>query len=173
MEIICGLISPSQGQVFLNGTEHTKTPPRQRDIGYVPQDIVLFPNMTVENQISLPLKARRWSKGKIQSRIHEIAELLFLESNMSQLPQELSGGERQRVALGRALSFKPKILALDEPLTAIDAQTREDLINVIKFMKKAENTTVFHISHDMNEADQLADRIMNLSDGKLEEFPKN
>jgi len=173
MEIICGLRSIQHGKVLLNGIDHTQSSPAQRNIGYLPQDGVLFPAMTVSGQIALPLKARHWEKEKIHNRVEEIAQLLKISSLLDRLPSDLSGGERQRLALARAISFKPEILCLDEPFSALDDQTKHELIAVLRDLKVQNKTTIFHISHHKEEVHLLSDKILFMRNGALENAPKN
>src|SRR5690606_19706931 len=117
LEAVCGLKSVTAGRVLLCGRDVTRLKPGERGVGFVPQDGALFPTMTVGQQLGFALTVRRWSAAAIKARVCELADVLGIEHLLHRTPQGLSGGERQRVALGRALSFRPGVLCLDEPLS--------------------------------------------------------
>ncbi len=169
LEIICGLRKMSAGEIWLNGTEISNLSPGEREIGYVPQDGALFQHLTVAQNIGFALKIRKWDKAKIGNRVRELALLLGIDHLLDRLPQGLSGGEKQRVALGRALSFYPNVLCLDEPLSALDEETKETMYELLLALKKSLGITVLYISHSKSEAQKLADRIFRLDNDILEE----
>ncbi|QLG44773.1 ABC transporter ATP-binding protein [Costertonia aggregata] len=168
LEAICGLRKIQEGEIWLNGHEISKWPPGQREIGYVPQEGALFDHMTVAQNMGFALKIRKWKSSQIGERVSELAALLNLEDLLPRSIPNLSGGEKQRVALGRALSFYPGILCLDEPLSALDEDTKEDMYKLLLSLKKRLKITVLHVSHSRSEAKKLADKILLLSDGKLQ-----
>ncbi len=157
VECLCGLRSSVKGRIELAGRDVTALPPGERNIGYVPQDGALFPTMTVRNHLALPLSVRKWKSKDIAQRTDQLAELLGLGPLLDRLPGKLSGGETQRVALARALSFSPTTLVLDEPLSAMDDQTRRQMYKLLKNVQEWTQVTVLHITHSHEEARELAD----------------
>lgn len=131
LEAICGLRTVTRGQVFLNGDDITRWKPGDRGVGYVPQDLALFPMMTVRGHLEFALRVRHCSRGLIRDRVAELAHVLGIESLLARRVTNLSGGEAQRMALGRALSFRPRVLLLDEPLNALDEATRDRLCQLL------------------------------------------
>jgi ABC-type sugar transport system ATPase subunit len=171
LEIICGLHRPRQGRVWLGGSDVTETQPGARGIGYVPQDGALFPSMTVREQLGFAPALRRRPAAAIASRVAELAEQLGITHLLERRPARLSGGERQRVALGRALSAEPRVLLLDEPLSAIDEELRAELMLLLKKVQRAHDLTVLHITHSAHEASQLADLSLRFAGGRIIEVP--
>ena len=171
LEILCGLRQPANGRVFIGGRDVTGLPPGERGIGYVPQDGAMFPTMTVREQIGFALAIRRRSGAEIAARVKELADQLGVAHLLDRLPQHLSGGERQRVALGRALAAKPSVLLLDEPLSALDEELRDDLAALLKRVQRELGLTALHITHSRHEAAQLADVMFRLESGRVEETP--
>jgi len=167
MEAICGLRRTQSGKVILNDRDITLLRPGERNIGFVPQDGALFETMNVAENISFPLMIRKWPSGERKSRVKELANLLSIEHLLNRRPGHLSGGEKQRVALGRALSFRPQIICMDEPLSALDDKTKMDIIMLIRELKEKVNITALHISHNLKEVEMLADKILHLKDKKL------
>lgn len=171
LEIICGLRQPNSGRVHIGDRDITVEPPGARGIGYVPQDGAMFPTMTVRQQIGFALRLRRDSTTDIQNRVDELARHLGVTHLLDRLPHNLSGGERQRVALGRALAAKPNVLLLDEPLSALDEELRDDLAVLLKRTQRDLGLTALHITHSAREAVQLADVLFRLDDGKVRPAP--
>ncbi len=171
LEAICGLRTVSSGKVILCGEEVTKYKPADRGVGYLPQDLGLFPMMTVRGHLEFALRIRRKPLTEIKTRIEELARLLGIERLLDRKIHGLSGGEAQRVALGRALSFQPKILLLDEPLNALDETTRDRLCELLKSIQGQTKLTTLHITHSRAEASQVADRLFSLVGGRIEERP--
>jgi len=167
LEAICGLRPVSNGKILLNNRDITRLKPAERGIGYVPQDGALFSTMSVFENIGFALKIRKWSKHDIKIRVEELGELLGISHLLNRQIHGLSGGERQRIALGRALSFKPEILCLDEPLSALDEATRHEMYDLINNLKKKTDITALHVSHSSTEADRLADEVFVFEEGKL------
>ncbi|MCM4151036.1 ABC transporter ATP-binding protein [Arenibacter sp. N53] len=172
LEAICGLRKIQQGEIWLNGINITDLVPGLRGIGYVPQDGALFKNMTIAENIGFALKIRKWNKTQIDQRVTELAVMLGIDHLLKRGAHNLSGGERQRVALGRALSYYPHILCLDEPLSALDENTKEDMYNLLIKLKDKLKITVLHVSHSQLEASKLANRVLRLEKGKLLEVSK-
>ncbi|MBI5774388.1 MAG: ABC transporter ATP-binding protein [Verrucomicrobia bacterium] len=171
LEILCGLRRPASGRVFIAEREVTNLPPGARGIGYVPQDGAMFPTMTVRENIGFALRIRRRPADEIQQRVNELAAHLGVAHLLDRLPNNLSGGERQRVALGRALAAKPSVLLLDEPLSALDEELRDDLAKLLKNIQRELGVTALHITHSRSEAARLADVLFRLDDGRVQESP--
>ncbi len=169
LEIICGLRQPDAGRVWLAEREVTQLAPGERGIGYVPQDGALFPTMTVRQQIGFALRLRHRPTDEITHRVTELAAPLGIAHLLDRKPDGLSGGERQRVALGRALAAKPQVLLLDEPLSALDDDTREPLADLLRSVQRETAVTVLHITHNRSEAARLADILFRLEDGRIRE----
>ena len=168
LEGICGLRSIRSGSIWIGDREVTNLPPGQRGIGLVPQDGALFDHLTVRQHLEFALEVRGWAPERRESRSQELAEWLGLTPLLDRLPAGMSGGERQRVALGRALAFHPPVLCLDEPLSALDDQTRGEIVAVLTEIRNRTGITILHITHNRSEAERLADRILHLRDGRLE-----
>lgn len=167
LESICGLRTFDSGDIFIDNINVTRLKPSQRHIGFVPQDGALFSTMTVKNHLSFALKIRKWPRKEISTRVDELSNLLGITHIMNRKPYRLSGGEKQRVALGRALSFRPKVLCLDEPLSALDDHTKEEMYYLIESICTNTDVTVLHITHSFAEVSRLADRVLYLEDGKI------
>jgi ABC-type sugar transport system ATPase subunit len=169
LEIICGLRRPASGRVWLGDREVTHLAPGERGIGYVPQDGALFPTMTVRGQLGFSLRLRRRPAAEIERRVAELAEELSLSPLLDRRPDGLSGGERQRVALGRALAARPQVLLLDEPLSALDEELRDDLAALLRRVQREHSITALHITHSHAEAALLADVLFRLEAGHISE----
>jgi molybdate/tungstate transport system ATP-binding protein len=167
LEILCGLRRPTDGRVFIGEREVTDLPPGERGIGYVPQDGAMFPTMTVREQIGFALKLRHWPAEASRARVQELSGQLGVAHLLDRLPQNLSGGERQRVALGRALAAKPSVLLLDEPLSALDEELRDELAALLKRVQREFGLTALHITHSRLEAEQLADVMFRMEAGQV------
>jgi len=173
LEAICGLKEVMGGKIILMGRDVTNLRAGERGIGFVPQDGALFSTMTVRQQLSFGPKVQGWKKEVISKRVDELAEELRIGDILDRKPYGLSGGERQRVALGRALAVRPKVLCLDEPLSALDEETHEGMVDLIRKVVKEHGITALHITHSRREADLIADREFLLEDGKLVEEKTN
>lgn len=170
LEAICGLKQVVSGSILLRGIEVTRCKPAEREIGFVPQDGALFPALTVREHLEFAMSIRRWGGKLRRGRVAMLAELLQLGTLLDRMPIELSGGERQRVALGRALSFRPHFLCLDEPLSALDDDTRGEMILLLKRVQQETGVTALHVTHNRTEAEQLADYHLHIADGRLTEY---
>lgn len=171
LEAISGLRLVTSGRVILGGVDMTRRKPADRGVGYVPQDLGLFPMMTVRGHLEFALRVRRWPQSVIHDRVAELAHSLEIEPLLSRRVQRLSGGEAQRVALGRALSFRPQVLLLDEPLNALDELTRDRLCDLLRSIQKQSGLTTLHVTHSRVEARTLADKLFILTAGRLRERP--
>ena len=168
LETIIGLRSVTRGRIWLDDRDVTHLKPAVRGIGYVPQDGALFSKMTVEDQLGLSLVIRHVPAAAIRQRVRELADLLGISHLLHRKPRGLSGGERQRVALGRALSFRPRILCLDEPLSALDDETRRQMCDLLASIRAKTGVTTLHITHNLAEAQILADCLFRLENGRIE-----
>jgi molybdate/tungstate transport system ATP-binding protein len=169
LEAICGLKRVDAGSIRLHGRDVTHLKPAERGIGYVPQDLALFPTLTVREHLAFALMVRRWERIAIERRVGELSELLGIRHLLERKPNGLSGGEAQRVALGRALAFRPAVLLLDEPLSALDDETRADMAALLRAVQKLTGVTALHVTHSMSEAKKLADRLLVLKNGTIDE----
>ncbi|HEY3897664.1 MAG TPA: ABC transporter ATP-binding protein [Chthoniobacter sp.] len=169
VEILCGLRRPQGGRVLIADRDVTHEPPGERGVGYVPQDGAMFPTMTVREHLGFALRLRRRPADEIARRVGQLAEELGIAALLDRKPQGLSGGERQRVALGRALAAQPKVLVLDEPLSALDEDLRDDLAVLLRRIQREHGITALHITHSRAEALQLADLMFRLADGRITE----
>jgi ABC-type sugar transport system ATPase subunit len=167
LEIICGLRASLSGRVLLDGRDVTREPPGARGIGYVPQDGALFPTMTVRAQLGFALRMKRRPSAEIEQSVCATAAQLGIEPLLNRLPHDLSGGEKQRVALGRALAARPAVLLLDEPLSALDEELRDELAALLKTVQREHALTALHVTHSRGEAAQIADTIFLLEAGEI------
>ncbi|HET7904825.1 MAG TPA: ABC transporter ATP-binding protein [Candidatus Eisenbacteria bacterium] len=167
LRMIAGLETPTSGAVLLDGRDVTPMEPKDRDVAMVFQGLALYPHMTVAENMSLGLRARRTPEPEIRARVGEAAEMLGLTRYLAKRPRELSGGERQRVALGRALVRRPKVFLFDEPLSSLDAQLRQELREELARLHRLTRTTSVYVTHDQKEALSLGDRVAVLRAGKL------
>lgn len=172
LECLAGLHNIKQGEIWVDGTEITHLTPEERYIGYVPQDYVLFPFLNVMDNILFGLKQTRYSKAQVQERLTTLASLMGISHLLKRDTRSLSGGEKQRVALARALAPSPRILLLDEPLSALDLQTSKHLRLELRRIHRELRITTLHITHNQVEAEEMADRIAVLNEGKLEQVGK-
>lgn len=173
LESICGLRPIMSGKIILHGEDVTRLKPSRRGIGLVPQDGALFENMTVWEHLAFALVIRKWSQPKIEERVWELASMLSIEGLLARYPQGLSGGEKQRVSLGRALASHPSVLCLDEPLSALDDETREMTYELLKSVQQQTGVTALHITHSLAEAKVLADRFFKLESGSVRLVTEN
>ena len=169
LRCLAGLETVTSGKVYLDGNDITNVNPKDRDIGMVFQQYSLFPNMTVEQNVAFGLKMKKVDKSKIQTKVRDIVEIVGLGDKMRHYPSQLSGGQQQRAALARAIVTEPKVLLLDEPLSAIDALLRHSLQIEIRRIQKELNITAIFVTHDQDEALTLSDRIAVFNKGKIEQ----
>ena len=167
LETIAGFHTPREGRILIEGVDMTHTPPEKRSIGFVYQDYALFPHMTVEENISFGMKSRKFPEGEVEERVSRLMDSLDISKLRGRYPLTLSGGERQRVSLARALAISPRILLLDEPLAALDPQTRLALRELLRRVHDDEGTTTVHVTHDRVEALTLGDRVAVIMGGEI------
>ncbi|MFG0287226.1 MAG: ABC transporter ATP-binding protein [Rhodopirellula sp. JB044] len=167
LETICGLRQTSAGSVWVQDVDVTHYAPGDRQIGYVPQDVALFPTFNVSEHLEFGMKLRRATPHQIKQRRDETAEMLGITHLLDRGVTGLSGGEAQRVALGRALAVEPSVLLLDEPLSALDDETRGEMIDLLQSIKLTTGMTTLHVTHSGQEADRLADVRYQLDDAVI------
>ncbi len=168
LEALCGLREPIAGRISFMNKDVTHLPPALRGVGYVPQDRALFQTMSVFENIGFALELRGVPQAKIDSRVHELAGWLGIENLLHRSTRGLSGGEGQRIALARALAAKPDVLVFDEPLSALDEDTRAEICDLLARVREHSNATILHVTHSKSEASRLADIAFLLADGKVE-----
>lgn len=171
LEAITGLKKAQSGRILLDEQDVTSWRPAERNIGYVPQDGALFTTMKVREQLGFALSVRRQPRRLIDERVEELSHLLHIEHLLDRTIHGLSGGERQRVALGRALSFRPTTLCLDEPLSALDDDTRQRMYKLLEQVRRQTGVTTLHVTHNLEEAVQLADQLFRVEGGLVTAVP--
>jgi sulfate/thiosulfate transport system ATP-binding protein len=169
LRMIAGLEMPTSGDVFIRGQRVNDVSVQQRNIGFVFQNYALFKNMNVFKNIAFGLKIKKWKRADIRARIEELVSLFGLEGLEKRYPHQLSGGQRQRVAIARALAPKPSVLLLDEPFGAVDAKIRQELREWLVTLHHDLNVTTIFVTHDQEEAMEVANRIVIFSRGLLEQ----
>jgi multiple sugar transport system ATP-binding protein len=170
LRMIAGLEDISAGKVFIGDQVVNELPPRQRDIAMVFQNYALYPHMNVRENMGFALKLRKMDKSEIDRRVDEAARILSIERFLDRKPKALSGGQRQRVALGRAIVREPKAFLMDEPLSNLDAKLRVQMRTEIAKLHNRIGTTTIYVTHDQTEAMTMADRIVVLKDGKVQQI---
>jgi sulfate/thiosulfate transport system ATP-binding protein len=169
LRIIGGLEDPDTGQVVIDGVESTAVPAQRRNVGFVFQHYAAFKHLTVYRNVAFGLEIRRWPKDAIRQRVHELLELVHLEQFADRMPSALSGGQRQRMALARALAVEPKVLLLDEPFGALDANVRKELRDWLRRLHDDVHVTTLFVTHDQEEALEVADELVVINHGRIEQ----
>ncbi len=169
LRLIAGILKPTAGQVFINGEDMAGVPQNMRATAMIFQSLALFPFMTVWENIAFGLEARGMAKKERRRRAQELLELIALPDHGGRLPGELSGGQRQRVAIARALAIQPKVLLLDEPLSALDLKLRQHMRAELRSLQKSTGVTFFYITHDQSEALAMSDRVAVMNAGTLQQ----
>jgi putative spermidine/putrescine transport system ATP-binding protein len=169
LRMIAGFEKPTAGLITVDGRDITWVPPNQRNVGMVFQSYALFPNMTVADNIGFGLRVRKRPKAEVGKRVAELLTLIHLDGRGDRYPWQLSGGQQQRVALARALAFEPSVLLLDEPLSAFDAKIRIVLRQEIRAIQRQLGITTVYVTHDQEEALSLSDRVVVMSEGRIEQ----
>jgi sulfate transport system ATP-binding protein len=170
LRIIAGLEPPDSGEVALTGEEATHLPVQRRGVGFVFQHYALFRHMTVRQNVAFGLEIQKRPRREIRERVDELLELVQLRGMAERYPSQLSGGQRQRVALARALAPRPKVLLLDEPFGALDAKVRDELRTWLRRLHDEVHVTSLFVTHDQQEAFEVADQIVVLNKGKVEQM---
>jgi putative spermidine/putrescine transport system ATP-binding protein len=169
LKMIAGFVAPDSGAITLGGRPVAATPPHLRSIGMVFQRLALFPHMTVEQNVSFPLRMRGFAKAGHAERVSRFLEIVRLTGFGSRYPHELSGGQQQRVAIARALVFEPELLLLDEPLSSLDRKLREEMQDEFKRIQAMLGVTTINVTHDQKEALLLSDQLVVMRDGLVEQ----
>jgi sulfate transport system ATP-binding protein len=167
LRVIAGLEQPDVGTVEISGEDFTRTPPQGRNVGFVFQHYAAFKHLTVARNVAFGLEIRKRPKAEVQARVRELLELVHLENFGDRYPAQLSGGQRQRMALARALAVEPRVLLLDEPFGALDAQVRKELRTWLRRLHDEVHVTTVFVTHDQEEAMDVADRIVVMAGGRV------
>jgi sulfate/thiosulfate transport system ATP-binding protein len=170
LRVIAGLELPDTGTVMISGIDVSKLPPQKRGVGFVFQHYAAFKHMTVWENVAFGLKIRKRQKPQIKKRVNELLELVHLDGFAHRYPGQLSGGQRQRMALARALAVEPEVLLLDEPFGALDARVRKDLRMWLRRLHDEVHVTTIFVTHDQEEAMDVAEQIVVMNDGKVEQI---
>ena len=170
LRILIGLLAPDEGRVLLHGEDITQNAPDRRQMGIVFQNYALFENMTVRRNIEYAMKLRPALRAEASQRATELMERVGLEEHAEKYPAQLSGGQQQRVAIARTLALSPAIILFDEPMSALDVETRLALRRELKTIQKDLGTTMIYITHDQEEAFALSDRIMVMGNAKIHQL---
>jgi multiple sugar transport system ATP-binding protein len=168
--MIAGLEEATAGDILIGGEVVNDVPPKDRDIAMVFQNYALYPHMTVFENMSFGLKLRRVAKAEIRARVEQAAKILDITDLLGRRPRQLSGGQRQRVAMGRAIVRNPKVFLFDEPLSNLDAKLRVQMRTEIKRVHQKVKTTTIYVTHDQVEAMTLADRVVVMNGGRIEQI---
>ncbi|MCE3266626.1 MAG: sulfate transporter, ATPase subunit [Solirubrobacterales bacterium] len=169
LRVIAGLEQPDEGQVLISGENTTDRRVQDRNVGFVFQHYAAFKHMTVFDNIAFGLKIRGQGTGKIRERVKQLIELVHLQGFEKRFPNQLSGGQRQRMALARALAVEPKVLLLDEPFGALDAKVRQELRTWLRHLHDDVHVTTIFVTHDQEEAMEVAEQIIVMNDGRVEQ----
>ena len=170
LRMIAGLDKPDSGNIIINGVKVNELPGSKRGIGFVFQNYALFRYMTVTDNIAFGLEVQKKNKMEIKTRVEELLELISMQDLGKRYPHQLSGGQRQRVAFARALAPNPQLLLLDEPFAAIDAKVRRELRTWLKEMIRKVGVTSIFVTHDQEEAMEVADTIIIINEGNIEQI---
>jgi putative spermidine/putrescine transport system ATP-binding protein len=170
LRMVAGFVPPSSGDIRLDGVSIVGLPPHRREMGIVFQSYALFPHLSVARNIAFGLEMRRMAPAAIRSRVAEMLRLTKLEPFALRLPRQLSGGQQQRVALARALAIHPRVLLLDEPLSNLDADLRQEMAREIRLLQQHGGITTIMVTHDQTEAMALADRLVVMHEGRVQQI---
>jgi len=170
LRCIAGLDRPEAGRIYLDGTCVNDVTPAERDIAFVFQSHILYPHLSVYENMAFPLQPRRLSAEEIDRRVRDIAQMLHIEHLLLRMPNQLSGGETQRVGLGRAMVRRPRVFLMDEPISNLDAKLRSEMRAEIRWRQREFGTTTCYVTHDQIEAMSMADRIAVLETGKIQQL---
>ena len=166
LKIINGLETDYSGDVLLDGVNVNNIPVNKRDIVLMFQDNLLFPHMTIFENIEFSLKMKKYPKHKIKNMVDEVAKDIHLQDKLNKYPRELSGGQQRRVALARAVISKPKLLLLDEPFTGLDKEIKLEIMNLVRIIREKYNTSIIFVTHDLSEAEYLEAKCIEFKKGE-------
>ena len=166
LKIINGLETEYSGDVLLDGVNVNNIPVNKRDIVLMFQDNLLFPHMTIFENIEFSLKMKKYPKHKIKNMVDEVAKDIHLQDKLNKYPRELSGGQQRRVALARAVISKPKLLLLDEPFTGLDKEIKLEIMNLVRIIREKYNTSIIFVTHDLSEAEYLEAKCIEFKKGE-------
>jgi putative spermidine/putrescine transport system ATP-binding protein len=169
LRMIAGFVAPSEGDIVVDGASVVASPVHARQMGMVFQSYALFPHMSVAANVGFGLEMRGVAKSARAARVEQMLRLVRLEQFAARRPAQLSGGQQQRVALARALAIEPRLLLLDEPLSNLDASLRQDMAREIRLLQKRQNLTAIMVTHDQTEAMSMADRLVVMREGRVEQ----
>ncbi|MHB1254531.1 MAG: ABC transporter ATP-binding protein, partial [Candidatus Humimicrobiaceae bacterium] len=172
LRMVAGLEEITGGEIYIGDRLVNDIPPKDRDIAMVFQNYALYPHMNVYDNMAFGLKLRKTPRAEIEKRVSEAAKILDIEELLKRKPKQLSGGQRQRVALGRAIVRNPKVFLMDEPLSNLDAKLRVQMRTEIAKLHKRLNATIIYVTHDQTEAMTMADRIIIMKDGLVQQIGK-
>ncbi len=170
LRCIAGLDKPEEGTIYLDGVSVNDKTPAERDVAFVFQSHILYPHLSVYENMAFPLHPRKLSGEEIDRRVRDIAQMLHIEHLLMRTPNQLSGGETQRVGLGRAMVRRPQVFLMDEPISNLDAKLRTEMRAEIRWRQRDLGTTTFYVTHDQVEAMSMADRIAILEAGKIQQL---
>ena len=170
LRCIAGLDNPEEGTIYLDGVSVNDKTPAERDVAFVFQSHILYPHLSVYENMAFPLHPRKLSAEEIDRRVRDIAQMLHIEHLLMRTPNQLSGGETQRVGLGRAMVRRPQVFLMDEPISNLDAKLRAEMRSEIRWRQQELGTTTFYVTHDQTEAMSMADRIAVLEAGKIQQL---
>jgi sulfate/thiosulfate transport system ATP-binding protein len=170
LRVIAGLEQPDEGKVLIAGEDATPKPPQRRDVGFVFQHYAAFKHMTVAKNVAFGLTIRKRTKEEVEARVGELLKLVHLDGFAHRYPSQLSGGQRQRMALARALAVQPRVLLLDEPFGALDATVRKELRAWLRRLHDEVHVTTVFVTHDQEEAMEVAEQIVVLNNGDVEQI---
>lgn len=170
LRCIAGLDKPEEGNIYLDGVRVNDNTPAERDVAFVFQSHILYPHLSVYENMAFPLHPRKLSSEEIDRRVRDIAQMLHIEHLLMRNPNQLSGGETQRVGLGRAMVRRPQVFLMDEPISNLDAKLRSEMRVEIRWRQRELGTTTFYVTHDQVEAMSMADRIAVLDSGRIQQL---
>jgi sulfate/thiosulfate transport system ATP-binding protein len=172
LRVVAGLEQPDEGEIRILGEDATGLPPQKRGVGFVFQHYAAFKHLTVRENVAFGLRIRKRPKDEVRARVAELLALVQLDAFADRYPSQLSGGQRQRMALARALAVEPRVLLLDEPFGALDARVRKELRAWLRRLHEEVHVTTVLVTHDQEEAMEVADRIVVMNDGRIEQTGK-
>lgn len=169
LNIVAGMIAPSHGTIRIDGHDITRLPPRNRGLGMVFQSYALMPHMTVFENVAFPLRVRKIPRAEIKRRVNDVLAVVQLDKLGDRKPKEMSGGQQQRVSIARCLVYQPKLILMDEPLSALDKKLREQMQLELKKIHRELGVTILYVTHDQEEALVLSDRICVMQNGRIDQ----